>query len=150
MKKIFYLIMGFIIFLSVYILVEYIVVGILGMKLIFIELLKEDILHCAFLYSLSLFSYFIINYISNIFVVKSLNKKIIILISIIIILAVIFSFFQIRKSYLFNADNNGIIDGKSELINRLEKIEDKEERKKQIDYSVKQKVITQEEADKLY
>jgi len=39
-------------------------------------LLKEDILHCAFLYSLSLFSYFIINYISNIFVVKSLNKKI--------------------------------------------------------------------------
>ena len=59
------------------------------------------------------------------------NKKIIILISIIIILAVIFSFFQIRKSYLFNADNNGIIDGKSELINRLEKIEDKEERKKQ-------------------
>ena len=150
MKKIFYLIMGFIIFLSVYILVEYIVVGILGMKLIFIELLKEDILHCAFLYSLSLFSYFIINYISNIFVVKSLNKKIIILISIIIILAVIFSFFQIRKSYLFNADNNGIIDGKAELINRLEKIEDKEERKKQIDYSVKQKVITQEEADKLY
>lgn len=78
------------------------------------------------------------------------NKKIIILISIIIILAVIFSFFQIRKSYLFNVDNNGIIDGKSELINRLEKIEDKEERKKQIDYSVKQKVITQEEADKLY
>lgn len=78
------------------------------------------------------------------------NKKIIILISIIIILAVIFSFFQIRKSYLFNADNNGSIDGKSELINRLEKIEDKEERKKQIDYSVKQKVITQEEADKLY
>lgn len=76
MKKIFYLIMGFIIFLSVYILVEYIVVGILGMKLIFIELLKEDILHCAFSYSLSLFSYFIINYISNIFVVKSLNKKI--------------------------------------------------------------------------
>lgn len=76
MKKIFYLIMGFIIFLSVHILVEYIVVGILGMKLIFIELLKEDILHCAFLYSLSLFSYFIINYISNIFVVKSLNKKI--------------------------------------------------------------------------
>ena len=78
------------------------------------------------------------------------NKKIIILISIIIILAVIFSFFQIRKSYLFNSDNNGIIDGKAELINRLEKIEDKEERKKQIDYSVKQKVITQEEADKLY
>ena len=74
------------------------------------------------------------------------NKKIIILISIIII----FSYFQIRKSYLFNADNNGIIDGKAELINRLEKIEDKEERKKQIDYSVKQKVITQEEADKLY
>ena len=73
------------------------------------------------------------------------DKKIIILISIIIILAVIFSFFQIRKSYLFNADNNGIIDGKAELINRLEKIEDKEERKKQIDYSVKQKVITQEE-----
>ena len=78
------------------------------------------------------------------------SKKIIILISIIIILAVIFSFFEIRKSYLFNADNNGIIDGKAELINRLEKIEDKEERKKQIDYSVKQKVITQEEADKLY
>ena len=41
------------------------------------------------------------------------NKKIIILISIIIILAVIFSFFQIRKSYFFNADNNGIIDVKS-------------------------------------
>ena len=78
------------------------------------------------------------------------NKKIIILISIIIIFAVIFSFFKIRKSYLFNADNNGIIDGKTELIDSLEKIEDKEERKKQIDYAVKQKVITQEEADKLY
>ena len=52
MKKIFYLIIGFIIFLSVYILVEYIVVGILGMKLIFVDLLKEDILHCAFLYIL--------------------------------------------------------------------------------------------------
>ena len=78
------------------------------------------------------------------------NKKIIILISIIIILAVIFSFFQIRKSYLFNADNNCIIDWKLELINRLERREYKEERKKQIDYSVKQKVITQEEADKLY
>lgn len=78
------------------------------------------------------------------------SKKIIILISIIIILAVIFSFFEIRKSYLFNADNNGIMDGKTELIDSLEKIEDKEERKKQIDYAVKQKVITQEEADKLY
>ena len=51
---------------------------------------------------------------------------------------------------MFNADNNGIIDGKAELINRLEKIENKEEWKKQIYYSVKQKVITQEEADKLY
>lgn len=78
------------------------------------------------------------------------SKKIIILIGIIMILAVIFSFFKIRKSYLFNADNNGIIDGKTELIDSLEKIEDKEERKKQIDYAVKQKVITQEEADKLY
>lgn len=77
------------------------------------------------------------------------NKKILILIIIIIILAIIFSFFKIRKSYLFN-DDNSVTDGKTELINRLEKIDDKEERKKQIDYSVEKKIITQKEADELY
>lgn len=76
MKRIFYIIAGFIVFLLVYTLVEYLVIGALGMKLIFIKLLKEYVLHCAFLYILILFCYFTINYINNFFIVKKLNKKI--------------------------------------------------------------------------
>ena len=74
------------------------------------------------------------------------NKKIIIVV--IIVLAILLGAFKICSSYLFN--NNGITDGKTELINHLKSIEDKEERKHQIDYSVEQNIITQKEANELY
>lgn len=75
------------------------------------------------------------------------NKKIIIVV--IIVLAILLGAFKICSSYLFN-NNNGITDGKTELINHLKSIEDKEERKHQIDYSVEQNIITQKEANELY
>lgn len=75
------------------------------------------------------------------------NKKVLLIV--IIILAIILGAFKICSSYLFD-DNNKIVDGKSELINHLKSIEDKDERKTQIDYSVQQNIITQDEANELY
>jgi uncharacterized protein YxeA len=76
------------------------------------------------------------------------NKKIILVV--IIILAVILGTLKICSSYLFNNSDNGITNGKVELINHLQSIEDKDERKNQIDYSVEQNIITQKEANELY
>lgn len=75
------------------------------------------------------------------------NKKVLLIV--IIILAIILGAFKICSSYLFD-DNNKIVDGKSELIDHLKSIEDKDERKTQIDYSVQQNIITQDEANELY
>ena len=75
------------------------------------------------------------------------NKTLLLIV--IIIFAIILGLFKICSSYLFN-DNNKIVDGKSELINHLKSIEDKDERKEQIDYSVEQNIITQDEANQLY
>lgn len=78
------------------------------------------------------------------------NKKIIIgLISIITIIAILFGIYKVCTSYLFE-DKNSIPDGKVQLIDKLKGIENSEERKKQIDFSVEHNIITQEEANELY
>lgn len=81
------------------------------------------------------------------------NKKaiIIVILVILVIVAIGFGIFKAThdENYLYN-ENGTIIDGKSELVNHLKSIEDANERKKQIDFSVEQNIITQEEANELY
>ena len=81
------------------------------------------------------------------------NKKVIIsiILVILVIVAVVFGVFKAthNESYLYNQDGT-IVDGKKDLINRLKSIEDVNERKNQINFSVQQNIITQEEANELY
>lgn len=78
------------------------------------------------------------------------NKKFLIVAIIILIIGAIgFGVFKIYSSYLFNLDGT-ITDGHAELINKLNGIEDKDERKEMIDASVERNFITQEEANELY
>lgn len=78
------------------------------------------------------------------------NKKILlIVIGIIILLGIIFGAYKIYNSYIFNEDGT-LSNGHTELIEHLKGIEDKEERKKQVDFSLESNIITQDEADKLY
>lgn len=80
------------------------------------------------------------------------NKKIIIIALIILVIcAVGFGIFKARynPNYLYNQDGT-IVDGHQELIEHLKSIEDVEERKKQVDFSVEQNIITPEEASQLY
>lgn len=78
------------------------------------------------------------------------NKKLLIISVIVIILvAIIFGVYKIYSLYLFNQD--GIItDGHQELIEHLKNIENKDERKNQINFSVEYNLISQEEANTLY
>lgn len=81
------------------------------------------------------------------------NKKILIIAIIIIVLCAIgFGVYKVATSYLFRVENGKITieDGKKDLINHLKGIEDREERKKQIDFSVEHNIITQKEAEELY
>lgn len=78
------------------------------------------------------------------------NKKLlIIIVSVILLLAIILGVYKVYTSVLFNEDGK-ISDGHSQLIEHLKSIEDKEERKKQIDFSIQSNIITQQEADLLY
>lgn len=80
------------------------------------------------------------------------SKKIIIIAIIVLsICAIAFGIFKATHSdnYLYNQDGT-ISDGHQELIEHLKGIEDKEERKKQIDFSLEQSIITQQEANELY
>ena len=80
------------------------------------------------------------------------NKKIIKLVLIILVIcAVGFGIFKARynPNYLYNQDGT-IADEHQELIKHLKSIEDAEERKKQVDFSVEQNIITPEEASQLY
>lgn len=81
------------------------------------------------------------------------NKKaiIVIILVILVVCAIGFGIFKATHSedYLYNQDGT-ITDGKSELINHIKSIEDANERKNQIDFSVQQNIITQEEANELY
>ncbi len=79
------------------------------------------------------------------------SKKTVIIIAIIclVILAILFATFKIYNSYMFN-DDGTLSDAHTQVIEYLKNVEDKEERKKQIDFSVESNIITQEEADELY
>lgn len=81
------------------------------------------------------------------------NKRfLIIAILAIIIIAIIIGFNVTNKKvgdFLFSTDGT-VVDGHKDLINHLKNIEDTEERKKEIDYSLSQNIITQEEANNLY
>ena len=81
------------------------------------------------------------------------NKKILIIIAVVLLLvcAVVFGIYKAthNEDYLYDSNGN-IIDGREELIEHLKDVEDAEERKKQIDFSVESNIITQEEANELY
>ena len=81
------------------------------------------------------------------------NKKtiIIVILVILVVCAICFGIFKAthNENYLYNQDGT-ITDGKSELINHIKSIEDVNERKNQIDYSVQQNILTQQEANELY
>lgn len=78
------------------------------------------------------------------------NKKILIIVLIVLILlAVIFGGYKIATSYLFNEDGT-ISDDHADLIEHLKSVEDVEERKRQIDFSLEHNMITQKEATELY
>ena len=81
------------------------------------------------------------------------NKKVIIsiILVILVIVAVVLGVFKAthNENYLYNQDGT-VVDGKKDLINRLKSIEDVNERKNQINFSVQQNIITQEEANELY
>ena len=78
------------------------------------------------------------------------NKKVlIIIIVVIVLLAVILGVYKARTSFLFNEEGK-IEDGHSQLIEHLKSIEDEEERRKQIDFSLQSNIITQKEANLLY
>ena len=80
------------------------------------------------------------------------SKKIIIIaVVILIVCAIAFRIFKATHSsdYLYNQDGT-ILDGHQELIKHLKNIEDDDERKDQVDFSLEQNIITQEEANELY
>ncbi len=80
------------------------------------------------------------------------NKKIIIIaLVILVVCAVAFGVYKATHSedYLYNEDGT-ITDGHAELLNHLREIEEKDERKKQVDFSLQSNIITPEEANELY
>ena len=77
------------------------------------------------------------------------KKNIIIVITIIVVIAIGFGIFKISTSYLFN-ENGKIEDGHSQLINHIKSIENDSERKSQIEFSLRQNLINQTEANELY
>lgn len=81
------------------------------------------------------------------------NKKIIIIVLIFIICvsAIAFGIFKAthNENYLYN-QNGQIEDSKASLINKLKSVEDKDERKKQVDFALEQNLISQDEANDIY
>jgi len=77
------------------------------------------------------------------------KNKLLVAIIIIVICAIGFGTYSVYKSYLIN-ENGTITDGKQDLINRLKSIEDKNERKEQVDFSLEHNLITKKEANDLY
>ena len=79
------------------------------------------------------------------------NKKVLIIAIIFIIICVIgIGTYTVLTSYLFNEDGTIASDGHVDLINHLKSIEDKDERKNAIDFSVENNLISQEEANEIY
>lgn len=77
------------------------------------------------------------------------NKKTIILCVVIIIAAIIFGGYRVATSYIFNS-NGSITDEKDNIIERIKKIDNTEERKELIELFIEKNIITQEQANELY
>lgn len=78
------------------------------------------------------------------------NKKILVIAIIVITLgAICFGIFKIYSSYLFDKDGK-IVDGHQKLIERIQKIENVEERREIIEECLERNFITQEDANELY
>ena len=54
-----------------------------------------------------------------------------------------------NEDYLYNQDGT-VVDGKKDLIESIKKMENTEERKNKIDFSVEHNILTQQEANELY
>lgn len=78
------------------------------------------------------------------------NKKILVIAIIIIIIGAIgYGVFKVYSSYLFDKDG-AIIDGHQKLIERIQEIENVEERREIIEECLERNFITQEDANGLY
>lgn len=80
------------------------------------------------------------------------NRKIMIILLIILVIgAIAFGVFRAthNPNYLYNEDGT-ISDAHKDLMERLRNVEDEQERKNQVDFSLEQNLITQEEANELY
>ncbi len=80
------------------------------------------------------------------------NKKVFIVFIIILAIgAIAFGIFKAshHENYLYNQDGT-ISDGHADLIEHLKNVEDPIKRRNQVDFSLEQNLITQEEANGLY
>lgn len=81
------------------------------------------------------------------------NKKVVIgiILAILVIVAIGFGIFKAthNEDYLYNQDGT-VVDGKKDLIESIKKMENAEERKNKIDFSVEHNILTQQEANELY
>lgn len=77
------------------------------------------------------------------------NKKIVIFVLIVILTGLCFGVYTVLSSYLFNMDGT-ITDGHQDLINKIKSVENVEQRKNMIDFSLEQNIITVQEANELY
>ena len=81
------------------------------------------------------------------------KKKIIIIIAVIILIiaATGFGIFKAthNEDYLYHQDGT-VVDGKKDLIESIKGMNNFEERKNKIDFSVQHNILTQEEANSLY
>lgn len=79
------------------------------------------------------------------------NKKVaIIFIIIVILVAILAGSYKILTSYIWTVDDGEKInDGHIELVNRLKKTENPEEKKKQVDLFLESNSITKEEAKEI-
>ena len=79
-----------------------------------------------------------------------MNKKyIVIAIVIMLIIAICFGIYKIASTYIFEK-GEGIQNSHEELLNHIKGIEDGKERQNQIEYSINQNLISEQEANELY
>ena len=79
-----------------------------------------------------------------------MNKKYItIAIIVILVIAICFGIYKIAWTYIFEKDG-GIQNSHEELLNHIKSIEDDKERQNQIEHSINQNWISEQEANELY
>lgn len=77
-----------------------------------------------------------------------MKKGLIVIFVLLLLCAVGFGVYYYGSSYLFSEDGT-VSDGHQDLINHLQEMDDEEEKNKQIDFSLQQNLITEEEANEL-